>query len=66
MTSVDRVTRTLPGSPEWADLLAQIGGDRVQVTSILSNPNADPHEYESSVRDATPYCGCTASAPMNA
>jgi alkylation response protein AidB-like acyl-CoA dehydrogenase len=25
MTSADRVTRTLPGSSEWADLLAQIG-----------------------------------------
>jgi alkylation response protein AidB-like acyl-CoA dehydrogenase len=25
MTSVDRVTRTLPGSPEWVDLLSQIG-----------------------------------------
>src|ERR1700730_10482884 len=25
MTSVDHVTRILPGSPEWADLLAQIG-----------------------------------------
>jgi alkylation response protein AidB-like acyl-CoA dehydrogenase len=25
MTSVDRVTRTLPGSPEWASLPAQIG-----------------------------------------
>jgi zinc/manganese transport system substrate-binding protein len=36
----------------YGDLLAQIGGDRVHVTSILSNPNADPHEYESSVRDA--------------
>ena len=37
----------------YGDLLAQIGGARVHVTSILSNPNADPHEYESSVRDAT-------------
>jgi zinc/manganese transport system substrate-binding protein len=37
----------------YGDLLAQIGGNRVHVTSILSNPNADPHEYESSVRDAT-------------
>lgn len=26
MTSVDRVTRTLPGSPEWAALLSRIGG----------------------------------------
>jgi len=25
MTSVDHVTRILPGSPEWADLLDQIG-----------------------------------------
>jgi hypothetical protein len=24
MTSVDHVTRILPGSPEWADLRAQI------------------------------------------
>jgi zinc/manganese transport system substrate-binding protein len=37
----------------YGDLLAQIGGARVHVASILSNPNADPHEYESSVRDAT-------------
>jgi zinc/manganese transport system substrate-binding protein len=37
----------------YGNLLAQIGGDRVHVTSILSNPNADPHEYESGVRDAT-------------
>src|SRR2546423_13475222 len=36
----------------YGDLLAQIGGDHVHVTSILSNPNTDPHEYESSVRDA--------------
>ena len=24
MTSVDRLTRLLPGTPEWADLLTQI------------------------------------------
>ena len=33
--------------------MAQIGGDTVIVTSILSDPNVDPHEYESSVEDAT-------------
>jgi zinc/manganese transport system substrate-binding protein len=37
----------------YGDLLRQLGGDRVGVTSILSNPNADPHEYESSPQDAT-------------
>ena len=32
----------------YADLLAQIGGTRVTVSSILSDPSADPHEYEAS------------------
>src|SRR5438552_6553076 len=30
----------------YADLLAQIGGSRVTVSSILNDPSADPHEYE--------------------
>jgi len=32
----------------YADLLAQIGGSRVTVSSILSDPSADPHAYEAS------------------
>lgn len=36
----------------WGDLATQIGGSRVQVTSILANPNQDPHEYQSGVGDA--------------
>ncbi len=32
----------------YADLLAQIGGNRVRATSILNDPNADPHAYEAS------------------
>lgn len=36
----------------WGDLAAQIGGTRVRVTSILNNPNQDPHEYQSGVGDA--------------
>src|SRR2546430_3815992 len=32
----------------YADLLAQIGGSRVTASSILSDPSADPHEYEAS------------------
>jgi zinc/manganese transport system substrate-binding protein len=31
----------------WGSLVSQIGGNKVQVTSIISDPNADPHEYES-------------------
>jgi zinc/manganese transport system substrate-binding protein len=32
----------------YADLLAQIGGSHVTASSILSDPSADPHEYEAS------------------
>ncbi len=31
---------------QYADVLAQIGGPYVQVTSIQSDPNTDPHEFE--------------------
>jgi zinc/manganese transport system substrate-binding protein len=36
----------------YGDIAHQIGGDRVRVTSILNDPNADPHEYESSADNA--------------
>jgi zinc/manganese transport system substrate-binding protein len=36
----------------YGDIVGQIGGDQVTVTSIISDPNVDPHEYESSARDA--------------
>jgi zinc/manganese transport system substrate-binding protein len=36
----------------YGNLAEQIGGDQVAVTSILSDPNVDPHEYESNVDDA--------------
>jgi len=36
----------------YGDVVEQLGGSKVSVDSILSDPNADPHEYESSVPDA--------------
>ncbi len=35
----------------WGDIARQIGGDIVQVTSIISNPGTDPHEYETNAED---------------
>jgi zinc/manganese transport system substrate-binding protein len=35
----------------YGNIAQQLGGDKVSVTSIISNPNVDPHEYESSVQD---------------
>ncbi len=36
----------------WGSLAAQIGGAHVDVRSLVSDPNADPHEYEASAADA--------------
>ena len=33
---------------EYANVLGQIGGQYVSVSSILNNPNTDPHTYEAS------------------
>src|SRR5690242_6202815 len=36
----------------YGDVAQQIGGSHVQITSLLSDPNVDPHSYESSVHNA--------------
>jgi len=36
----------------YADVLHQVGGRKVKVYSFLSDPNADPHQYESNAADA--------------
>jgi zinc/manganese transport system substrate-binding protein len=36
----------------WGSLAAQLGGDRVKVTSIVHSPGADPHDYEPTASDA--------------
>ncbi|MGD0396857.1 MAG: zinc ABC transporter substrate-binding protein [Nitrososphaerales archaeon] len=36
----------------WGSLVSQLGGTRVNVLSIVTKPNTDPHEYESDFADA--------------
>ncbi len=36
----------------WGSLVSQLGGTHAQVLSIVSDPNADPHEYESNAANA--------------
>ena len=36
----------------WGSLVSQLGGTHIQVLSVVSDPNADPHEYESNSADA--------------
>jgi len=40
------------GENFWGSLVSQIGGAHVNVTSIVTDPNTDPHEYESNAADA--------------
>ena len=36
----------------YADVLHQLGGSRLKIYSFLSDPNADPHEYEGNASSA--------------
>lgn len=36
----------------WGSIAAQVGGSHVHVTSIIVDPNADPHSYEPTAGDA--------------
>jgi zinc/manganese transport system substrate-binding protein len=40
------------GENFWGDITRQIGGSHVSVTSIITDPNADPHSYETDPRTA--------------
>jgi zinc/manganese transport system substrate-binding protein len=36
----------------WGSLVSQLGGNQTSVLSIVTDPNADPHEYEANASDA--------------
>jgi zinc/manganese transport system substrate-binding protein len=36
----------------WGSIAGQLGGDHVSLTSIISNPDTDPHDYEATPADA--------------
>jgi zinc/manganese transport system substrate-binding protein len=50
--SSGKTLQVIAGQNFWGSIAAQLGGTHVSVTSIVTNPNADPHDYESSAQDA--------------
>ena len=46
------VVQVVAGENFWGNIVAQLGGAHVRVTSILSSPTADPHLYEADVSNA--------------
>ena len=47
--------QVIAGENFWGSIATQLGGTHVTVTSIVTNPNTDPHEYESSATDARAF-----------
>jgi zinc/manganese transport system substrate-binding protein len=41
----------------WGSVVGAVGGDAVEVRSIIADPSADPHSYESKPSDATAVAG---------
>jgi zinc/manganese transport system substrate-binding protein len=52
---VSRTLNVVAGENFWGSLASQLGGSHVRVTSVVSDPNADPHEYESDTADARAF-----------
>src|SRR5271163_4159770 len=48
VANTPRVINAIGAENEYANVLSQIGGKYVHVSSILSNPNTDPHTFEES------------------
>lgn len=41
----------------WGSIATQLGGDHATVTSIISNPDTDPHDYEPTPADGRTIAG---------
>jgi len=50
-TSATGVISVVAAENTWGSLAAQLGGDKVEVASIIDSPDADPHDYEPTAAD---------------
>ncbi|MDT8910990.1 metal ABC transporter solute-binding protein, Zn/Mn family [Amycolatopsis sp. PS_44_ISF1] len=46
------VIKAVAATDVWGSVITAVGGDKVQVKSIIHDPSADPHSYESTAEDA--------------
>ena len=49
---VGTTIQVVAGENFWGSLISQLGGNLTNVLSIVTNPNADPHDYEANASDA--------------
>ena len=50
-----RTLNTVAGENFWGSIASQLAGDHGRVQSVVSDPNTDPHQYESSNNDARAF-----------
>lgn len=50
-TPDDDLIHVVASTSVYGDLVSTIGGDRVEVTSLISDASVDPHSFEASARD---------------
>ncbi|MEG9515465.1 zinc ABC transporter substrate-binding protein [Saccharopolyspora indica] len=48
----DDKIKVVASTSVWGSVVQAVGGDAVEVESIVSDPSADPHSYESTPQDA--------------
>jgi zinc/manganese transport system substrate-binding protein len=55
ITGASGAIRVVAGENFWGNLAGQLGGSKADVQSVVTDPNADPHEYETSANDARAF-----------
>lgn len=50
--SADGKLTVVASTDVWGSVLSAVGGDQVAVTSVIHDPAADPHSYETTPQDA--------------
>src|SRR5690242_6655353 len=51
-SSSGKVIQVVAAENFWGSIAGQLGGSHVQVHSIITNPDTDPHSYEPTAADA--------------
>lgn len=49
--SSNAAIKAVAAENSWGSIASQLGGDKVSVTSIITSPDADPHDYEPRSQD---------------
>jgi zinc/manganese transport system substrate-binding protein len=50
-----QVIQVIAAENFWGSIAAQVGGAHVHVTSIIVNPNSDPHSYQPTAQDGRTF-----------